>query len=304
MLFTRYNLFKNHGDFVHLNMLKWALKHVPELGKNTVPNDETVNFVEIGTGGIDINTHKDGTDEEKSKHVPYTDVQVNGASKPTFKLHIHNNGEADWATVGLDNAAAGDGDWIGFDRYTKVIDSDGIGKSDPGEQYTALYKGMTFYDKDTINVDGVGHKYVTKIKYLLKDDNGTLTDANQDKEFKPYTSVIRDDNSLASQMKIKHDEGHHLTGVSFPATNEEYDIPTYDVTHIKVNGIRDDDVNPPVSKEYKQYLLELDPVVETSGGTRKQQLTGILIGDVNDGFRIDLSGLNLMAERVKGGIQS
>lgn len=301
MLFTRYNLFKNHGDFVHLNMLKWALKYVPELGKKTVPDDETVKSMEIGTGGVDISTVKDATGEVKSKHVPYTDVQVNGASKPTFKLHIHNNGEADWATVGLDNAAAGDGDWIGFDRYTKVIDSDGIGKSDPGEQYTALYKGMTFYDKDTIKVDGIGHKYVTKIKYLLKDDNGTLTDANQDKEFKPYTSVIRDDNSLASQMKIKHDSDNHLTGVSFPATGEDYNV---DLTHISVNNIRDDDVNPPVSKEYKKYLLELDPVVDTSDGARKQRLIGILIGDVYDGLHIDLSGLNIMAERTKGVIPS
>lgn len=288
MLFTRYNLFKNHGDFVHLNMLKWAMKYVPELGPSTVQNDETVNLIEIGTGGIDINTHKDGTGEEKSKHVPYTDVQVNGTSQPTFNLTTYGNLEARG-----DNSNG-----VFFDNYTKVIHPDEVGKTD---FYAA--GGISFYDKDTINVDGTSHKYITKLKYYNRENSGALTDANQDTEFKPYTSVIRDDNSLASQMKIKHDDGNHLTGVSFPATNEEYDIPTYDVTHIEVGGIRDDDVTP-VSKEYKQYLLELAAKVDTSGGTRKQQLTGILIGGVNDGFRIDLSALNIMAERIKGSIQS
>lgn len=211
MLFTRYNLFKNHGDFVHLNMLKWAMKYVPELGKSTVPDDETVNLIEIGTGGIDINTHKDGTGEEKSKHVPYTDVQVNGISQPTFNLSTYTNGEASTASGVI------------FDRYTKVIDSDGIGKSDPAEQYSALYKGMTFYDKDTINVDGTNHKYVTKIKYLNKGANGTLTDANQDKEFRPYTSVKRDDDSLVSSVKLIH-SGNKLRGINFTSTNEHYDI--------------------------------------------------------------------------------
>ena len=285
MLFTRYNLFKNHGEFVHLNMLKWALKYVPELGKSTVPDDETVKSMEIGTGGVDINTVKDATGEEKSKHVPYTDFQVNGTSQPTFNLQTYSNGEARASQTGVTI----------FDRYTKVIDSSGIGKSNPLDQFNALYKGITFYDKDTVNVDGANHNYITKIKYLAKDSDGTLTDANQDKEFKPYTSVIRDDNSLASQMKVKHDEDNNLTGVSFPATGEDYNV---DVTHIKVLGVKDDDTNPPVNKEYKKYLFELDPVVETTNGTRKQRLNGILIGSTDDGFHIDLSGLNIMAERV------
>lgn len=292
MLFTRYNLFKNHGDFVHLNMLKWAMKYVPEFGKKTVPDDETVKSMEIGTGGVDINTVKDGTGEEKSKHVPYTDVQINSISQPTFNISTYTNGEAS-TVLG-----------VTFDRYTKVIDSGGIGKTDPADQFNSLYKGMTFYDKDTINVDGASKNYVTKIKYLSKDGDGTLTDPNDEREFRPYTSVIRDDDSLASQMKFKHDEDNHLTGVSFPTTGEEYDIPTYDVTHISVQGIRDDDVTPPANKEYKKYTLQLDYDVDTSTGIRKQKIRGIDIGDVNDGFHIDLSGLNIMAERAKGEIIS
>lgn len=282
MLFTRYNLFKNHGDFVHLNMLKWALKYVPEFGKNTVPDNETVKSMEIGTGGVDISTVKDVTGEEKSKHVPYTDFQENGVSQPTYNLVTYGNHEARW------NPATG----VAFDRYTKVINA-----NNPAD---LPHAGVAFDDRESINVDGTSHNYVTKVKYFNRNDNGDLADANQDKEFKPYTSVIRDDNSLASQMKVKHDEGNHLTGVSFPTTGEEYDIPTYDVTHISVQGIRDDDVTPPANKEYKKYTLQLYYDVDTSTGTRKQKIRSIDIGDANDGFHIDLSGLNIMAERVKG----
>lgn len=289
MLFTRYNLFKNHGDFVHLNMLKWALKYVPEFGKKTVPDDETVKSMEIGTGGVDINTVKDGTGEEKSKHVPYTDVQLNGKSRATvqFKADLHN--EIRYADF--------DGSRMAFDRYTKVLDPGGLNNPNNAN----MYAGISLYDRDTVNVDGTNHNYVTKIKYLNKDSDGTLTDANQDKEFRPYTSVLRDDDSLASQMKVKHDEDNHLTGVSFPVTGESYDV---EATHISVNNIRDDDVNPPVSKEYKKYTLQLDFNVVSKEGIRYQKIKGIDIGDVNDGFHIDLSGLNIMAERYKDSIIS
>lgn len=284
MLFTRYNLFKNHGDFVHLNMLKWAMKYVPELGKSTVPDDETVKSMEIGTGGVDINTVKDGTGEEKSKHVPYTDVQLNGKSRATvqFKADLHN--EIRYADF--------DGSRMAFDRYTKVLDPGGLNNPNNAN----MYAGISLYDRDTVNVDGTNHNYVTKIKYLNKDSDGTLTDANQDKELRPYTSVLRDDDSLASQMKVKHDEDNHLTGVSFPATGESYDI---NAGNISVRGIMDEGVSSPANKEYKKYALQLGYDVDTSTGARKQKIKGITIGDVNDGFYIDLSGLNIMAERLK-----
>ena len=206
MLFNRYDLYKNHGEFVHLNMLKWALKYVPELGEKTVPRDETVKSMEIGTGGVDITTSKDSTGEEKSKHVPYTDLQVNGSSQPTFNLQTYGNNEARW------NPTTG----VAFDRYTKVVDYNNP-NSNP-------VSGISLYDKDTVNVDGHEHNYITKVKYYNRDDNGALNDAGQDKEFKPYTSVVRDDNSLASQVKIKHDDQNHFTGASFPATGEDYNV--------------------------------------------------------------------------------
>lgn len=217
MLFSRYNLYKNHGDFVHLNMLKWALKYVPEFGKKTVQDTETANTIEIGTGGVDITTINDTTEEEKSKHVPYTDLQVNGVSSPTFNIVGYANKEAskDSVTGTL------------FDRYTKIISSDSIGETHPDRQEAGLIKGMSFYDKDTVNVDGEGHRYITKVKYLSKDPKtGVLTDSNDDMEFKPYTSVLRDDNTLASKVQIKHDSTK-MTGVFFPQTNEEYEIPNY-----------------------------------------------------------------------------
>lgn len=204
MLFTRYNLFKNHGDFVHLNMLKWALKYVPEFGKKTVPDDETVKSMDIGTGGVDINTVKDVTGEEKSKHVPYTDFQVNGTSQPVFNLVTYGNKEALW------NPASG----VTFNKYTKVVDSDNTNKR---------YGGVSLYDKDTIKVDGTNHKYITKVKYYDREENGNLADTNQDKEFRPYTSVLRDDESLVSSVKLIH-SGNKLRGINFTSTNEHYDI--------------------------------------------------------------------------------
>lgn len=279
MLFTRYNLFKNHGDFVHLNMLKWAMKYVPEFGKKTVPDDETVKSMEIGTGGVDINTVKDATGEEKSKHVPYTDFEVNGASEPTFNLLTYKNGEARFCPNNN----------VIFDKYSKVVNiTDG-----------STYPGIHFVDSDTINVDGTSKNYITKLEYFKRTDNGDLENLNQDKEFKPYTSVVRDDNSLASQVKVKHDEDNHLTGVSFPATGESYDV---EAVNISVRGIVDESVSSPENKEYKKYALQLGYDVDTSTGARKQKIKGITIGDVNDGFYIDLSGLNIMAERLKSEI--
>ena len=76
MLFSRYNLLKNHGEFVHLNMLKWALKFVPELGKKTVTDDETVKSMDIGKGGIDIDTVNDETHVETVKHIPFSSVEL------------------------------------------------------------------------------------------------------------------------------------------------------------------------------------------------------------------------------------
>lgn len=292
MLFTRYNLFKNHGDFVHLNMLKWAMKHVPELGKSTVPDDETVNLIEIGTGGIDINTHKDGTDEEKSKHVPYTDVQVNETSCPTFNLTTYGNLEARWDTL----------NGVFFDHYTKVISPDDVGKTD-----FLPSAGISFYDKDTINVDGINHNYITKLKYYNKEDSGALTDTNQDKEFKPYTSVIRDDNSLASQMKIKHDEGNHLTGVSFPATGEEYDIPvssTASAFMLAVMGSMQAGFDGQEGFDYVEVGLDQNLEDTTLNGyglsgtvaTKQQKITEIRIGKPGRGVSIDISSLNLYAK--------
>lgn len=216
MLFNKYNLVKNHGEFVHLNMLKWALKQVPEVGSKTVPTSETVENVEIGTGGVDIKSTVDATGEIKSRHVPYTDVQMNGTSQPTLKFSVRANGEAAYAD--------GTHGSMSFDRYTKVVDPDGIGVTDPNQQLAYLKQGVSFYDKDTIKVDGQDHKYITMLRYLNKDDAGTLTNVNQDREFKPYTSVIRDDEGLASKVKFKHDDQSHLTGVSFPATGENYNV--------------------------------------------------------------------------------
>ena len=206
MLFNRYSLYKNHGDFVHLNMLKWALKYVPEFGKKTVPDDETVKSMEIGPGGADITTTKDDTGEEKTRHVPYTDFQVNGTSQPAFDLQTYGNNEARW------NPATG----AAFDRYTKVVDCNNP-DSNP-------VSGISLYDKDTVNVDGHEHNCITKVKYYNRDDNGTLNETGQDKEFKPYTSVVRDDGGLASKVQIKHDSNNHFTGASFPATGEDYNI--------------------------------------------------------------------------------
>lgn len=207
MLFTRYNLFKNHGDFVHLNMLKWALKYVPEFGKSTVPDDETVKSMEIGTGGVDINTVKDATGEEKSKHVPYTDFQINGVSQPTFKLLTYDNGEARWEPKRN----------TFFDRYTKVINPEDAGK-------TVYYpiNGIAF-DKARVNVDGTSHNYIAKLKYYNREQTGALIDVNHDLEFKPYTSVKRDDDSIVSSVKLIH-HGNKLRGINFTSTNEHYDI--------------------------------------------------------------------------------
>lgn len=217
MLFKKYELMKNHGEFVHLNMLKWALKQVPEIGPTTVPASESVDSIEIGTGGVDIKSTVDATGEEKTKHIPYTDVQVNGRSTSTFDIDCYSNKEARQARF--------DGGETYFDRYTKVITPDGIGATDENAQINGLVRGLCFYDKDTIKVDGQDHKYITKLTYLNRDhQNGTLTEAGNDKEFKPYTSVLRDDNSLASKMQIKHDGNKHLTGLSLPATGENYDV--------------------------------------------------------------------------------
>lgn len=208
MLFSKYNLSKNHGDFVHLNMLKWALKHVPEIGNKTVPASETVDNVEIGTGGVDIKFTEDATGKTNSRHVPYTDFQVNGESQPVFNIETYENKEARMDT---DTG-------VFFDQYTKVID-DSYFQGQP-----SVKDGISFYDKDTIKVDGIGKNYITKLKSYYRQNDGTLIDAYEDKEFKPYTSVIRDDDSLASKLKIKHDSAGHLTGINFPATNEAYNI--------------------------------------------------------------------------------
>lgn len=224
MLFTRYNLFKNHGEFVHLNMLKWALKFVPELGKKTVTDTETVKSVDIDKGGIDINTVDDDTQIEHTKHIPFSNVQVDGKSQGT--INFRTDLKDDVRTVTYD-----DGKKEGhFDTYTKVSKS-----SDPD----TVIPAVRFKDDKQVKVDGVEDTYVDSFQSLSKDYDGNLTPEGVTK-LKPYTSVLRDDDSTASKVKIEHNTKNQLTGLSLPATGEKYNIPA---ANIQINGKPQDNIN-------------------------------------------------------------
>lgn len=216
MLFSRYNLLKNHGEFVHLNMLKWALKFVPELGKKTVSDDETVKSMDIGKGGIDIDTVNDETHIESVKHIPFSNVQVNGESQDS--IDFRTDLKDDVRTVTYDKGKVGH-----FDQYTKVSKS-----TDPDK----LIPAVRLDDSQKVKVDGVEEKYIDGIQSLSKDDEGNLTPEGVTK-LKPYTSVLRDDDSTASKVKIEHDTKNKLTALSLPTTGEKYTIP---LTNVQING--------------------------------------------------------------------
>ena len=216
MLFSRYNLFKNHGEFVHLNMLKWALKFVPELGKKTVSDDETVKSMDIGKGGIDIDTVNDETHVETVKHIPFSSVEHDGVPQAT--VDFRTDLKDDVRTATFDDGSVGH-----FDQYTKVSAS-----SDPDKVIPAV----RLDDSKKVKVDGTEDSYVDSFQSLSKDDDGILTPGKTTK-LKPYTSVLRDDNSVASKVKIEHDTNNKLTALSMPTTGEKYTVQS---TNIKNNG--------------------------------------------------------------------
>lgn len=222
MLFSRYNLLKNHGEFVHLNMLKWALKFVPELGKKTVSDDETVNSMDIGKGGIDIDTVNDETHVETVKHIPFSSVEHDGVPQAT--VDFRTDLKDDVRTATFDDGSVGH-----FDQYTKVSTS-----SDPDKVIPAV----RFDNGKKVNVDGTEDSYVDSFQSLSKDDDGNLTPEGVTK-LKPYTSVLRDDNSTASKVKIEHDDKNKLTALSMPATGEKYTVQS---TNVQINGKTQDNV--------------------------------------------------------------
>lgn len=222
MLFSRYNLLKNHGEFVHLNMLKWALKFVPELGKKTVSDDETVKSMDIGKGGIDIDTVNDETHVETVKHIPFSSVEHDGVPQAT--VDFRTDLKDDVRTATFDDGSVGH-----FDQYTKVSTS-----SDPDKVIPAV----RFDNGKKVNVDGTEDSYVDSFQSLSKDDDGNLTPEGVTK-LKPYTSVLRDDDSTASKVKIEHDTNNKLTALSMPATGERYTVQS---TNVQNNGKTQEDV--------------------------------------------------------------
>ena len=222
MLFSRYNLLKNHGEFVHLNMLKWALKFVPELGKNTVSDDETVKSMDIGKGGIDIDTVNDETHVETVKHIPFSSVEHDGVPQAT--VDFRTDLKDDVRTATFDDGSVGH-----FDQYTKVSTS-----SDPDKVIPAV----RFDDSEKVKVDNTEDSYVDSFQSLSKDFDGNLTPEGTTK-LKPYTSVLRDDDSTASKVKIEHDDKNKLTALSMPTTGEKYTVQSTDVQN---NGKTQDNV--------------------------------------------------------------
>lgn len=293
MLFNRYNLFKNHGEFVHLNMLKWALKFVPELGKKTVSNDETVKSIDIGHGGVAISTVNDTSKKEIEKHVPYTDVQANSISQPI--ANFESDSHEEMRNVTFDN-----GDRVSFDNYTKVVASESLENLDT--QPPTIKQAVSFYDLDPVKVDGVENNYITKLAYLNKDESGAITVTDDVKEFKPYTSVMRDDNSLASKVKILHDEEDNLTGVSMPVTGEVYSIklPETDNRPFEIgniyNGIDDHTGMELFGNGYPRIMsLNLSQQHSEQG----QKVTNINFKDMgNKKYTIDVSNLNLFFKEM------
>lgn len=293
MLFNRYNLFKNHGEFVHLNMLKWALKFVPELGKKTVSDDETVKSIDIGVGGVDVKTVNDTSNQETEKHVPYTDVQVNSISQPVANFATDNYEEM--RSVTFDN-----GDKVKFDNYTKVIASKSLENLDTQEP--TVKQAISFYDLDPVKVDGVDHNYITQLAYLNKGVDGAITITDDVKEFKPYTSIMRDDNSLASQVKILHDGEDNLIGLSMPVTGEVYSIkfPETDNRPFEIAGVYNGiDEHTGMELFGNGYPRLMSFVLSQQHNEQGQKLNSIMFRDMgNKNYAIDVSSLNLFFKEM------
>lgn len=293
MLFNRYNLFKNHGEFVHLNMLKWALKFVPELGKKTVSDDETVKSIDIGAGGVDVKTVNDTSNQETEKHVPYTDVQVNSISQPVANFATDNYEEM--RSVTFDN-----GDKVKLDNYTKVIASKSLENLDTQEP--TVKQAISFYDLDPVKVDGVDHNYITQLAYLNKGVDGAITTTDDVKEFKPYTSIMRDDNSLASQVKILHDGEDNLIGLSMPVTGEVYSIkfPETDNSPFEIAGVYNGiDEHTGMELFGNGYPRLMSFVLSQQHNEQGQKLNSIMFRDMgNKNYAIDVSSLNLFFKEM------
>lgn len=293
MLFNRYNLFKNHGEFVHLNMLKCALKFVPELGKKTVSDDETVKSIDIGVGGVDVKTVNDTSNQETEKHVPYTDVQVNSISQPVANFATDNYEEM--RSVTFDN-----GDKVKFDNYTKVIASKSLENLDTQEP--TVKQAISFYDLDPVKVDGVDHNYITQLAYLNKGVDGAITITDDVKEFKPYTSIMRDDNSLASQVKILHDGEDNLIGLSMPVTGEVYSIkfPETDNRPFEIAGVYNGiDEHTGMELFGNGYPRLMSFVLSQQHNEQGQKLNSIMFRDMgNKNYAIDVSSLNLFFKEM------
>lgn len=293
MLFNRYNLFKNHGEFVHLNMLKWALKFVPELGKKTVSDDETVKSIDIGVGGVDVKTVNDTSNQETEKHVPYTDVQVNSISQPVANFATDNYEEM--RSVTFDN-----GDKVKFDNYTKVIASKSLENLDTQEP--TVKQAISFYDLDPVKVDGVDHNFITQLAYLNKGVDGAITTTDDVKEFKPYTSIMRDDNSLASQVKILHDGEDNLIGLSMPVTGEVYSIkfPETDNRPFEIAGVYNGiDEHTGMELFGNGYPRLMSFVLSQQHNEQGQKLNSIMFRDMgNKNYAIDVSSLNLFFKEM------
>lgn len=291
MLFNRYNLFKNHGEFVHLNMLKWALKLVPELGKKTVSDDETVKSIDIGHGGVSISTVNDTSLQETEKHVPYTDVQANSISQPI--ANFESDSHEEMRNVTFDN-----GDRVSFDNYTKVVASDSL--ANLGTEEPTIKHAVSFYDLDPVKVDGVDHKYITKLKYLNKDESGAISTTNEEKEFKPYTSVLRDDNSLASQVEILHDDDDNLTGLSLPVTGEVYNIKSNEyTTPFAITGIYNGiDGHTGMELFSNGYLETMGIMLSQTHNEKGQQIMAIEFPrNGKEILSVDVSSLNLFMQK-------
>lgn len=293
MLFNRYNLFKNHGEFVHLNLLKWALKFVPELGKKTVSDDETVKSIDIGIGGVDVKTVNDTSNQETEKHVPYTDVQVNSISQPVANFATDNYEEM--RSVTFDN-----GDKVKLDNYTKVIASKSLENLDTQEP--TVKQAISFYDLDPVKVDGVDHNYITQLAYLNKGVDGAITTTDDVKEFKPYTSIMRDDNSLASQVKILHDGEDNLIGLSMPVTGEVYSIkfPETDNRPFEIAGVYNGiDEHTGMELFGNGYPRLMSFVLSQQHNEQGQKLNSIMFRDMgNKNYAIDVSSLNLFFKEM------
>lgn len=217
MLFSKYNLTKNHGEFVHLNMLKWALRHVPELGNKTVNDDEIVKSMDVGKGGVDVTTVKDNV--TNNRHVPYTDVQVDGESEPVANITTETiprgTEQASAARkIELDNS-----DTVLANTGTDIISQDDF---DTDSEVNPM-DAVGFGHKDKLNVDGQDINYITELnKYSYKDGHAVKGETYK---FQPYTAVTTDNsNNLESKMEVNHNSDNNLTGVTFPKTGKSYSV--------------------------------------------------------------------------------